>query len=103
MSRPTTTADSHKQALRVHLRIAICRNLLMREARRSVERAGVTLAQFDVLAELDRAKTGFTFGELSRLLLVSAGNMTGIVDHLEADGLAKGGMIRMTDAWCGSC
>jgi MarR family 2-MHQ and catechol resistance regulon transcriptional repressor len=62
----------------------------MREARRSVERCGLTLAQFDVLAELARARRGgITFGELSRLLLVTSGNLTGIVDRLEKDGLVK--------------
>jgi DNA-binding MarR family transcriptional regulator len=83
-------ADRLKLSLKVHLRVACCRNLLMREARRSVERWGLTLPQFDVLAELERNKRrGFTFGELSRLLLVTSGNLTGIVDHLEADGLAR--------------
>ena len=79
-----------KPALRVHLRLATCRNLLMREARRSVERWGLTLPQFDVLAELSRAlDQGFTFVELSRLLLVTSGNLTGIVDRLESDGLVR--------------
>ena len=79
-----------KPALRVHLRLATCRNLLMREARRSVERWGLTLPQFDVLAELIRAvDQGFTFVELSRLLLVTSGNLTGIVDRLENDGLVR--------------
>jgi DNA-binding MarR family transcriptional regulator len=79
-----------KPALRVHLRLATCRNLLMREARRSVERWGLTLPQFDVLAELSRAvEQGFTFVELSRLLLVTSGNLTGIVDRLENDGLVR--------------
>jgi DNA-binding MarR family transcriptional regulator len=81
--------DRLKLSLRVHLRLANCRNLLMREARRSVERWGLTLPQFDVIAELERAKRGFTFGELSRLLLVTSGNLTGIVDRLEADGLVR--------------
>jgi DNA-binding MarR family transcriptional regulator len=77
-------------SLQVHLRIASCRNLLMREARRSVERWGLTLPQFDILAELEREpKRGFTFGELSQLLLVTSGNLTGIVDRLEADGFAR--------------
>jgi DNA-binding MarR family transcriptional regulator len=77
-------------ALRVHVRLASCRNLLMRESRRSVERWGLTLPQFDALAELRRAsRTGFTFGELSRLLLVTSGNLTGIVDRLEAEGLVR--------------
>src|SRR5262252_200284 len=76
--------NREKLSLRVHLRIANCRNLLMRESRRSVERSGLTLPQFDVLAELSRGgREGSTFGELSRLLLVTAGNLTGIVDRLE--------------------
>lgn len=87
--------NNTKLSLRVHLRLATCRNLLMRESRRSVERWGLTLPQFDVLAELGRApKEGFTFVELSRLLLVTSGNLTGIVDRLTADGL----MIRADDA-----
>jgi DNA-binding MarR family transcriptional regulator len=82
--------EATKPALRVHLRLATCRNLLMREARRSVERWGLTLPQFDVLAELGRAvDEGFTFVELSRLLLVTSGNLTGIVDRLEGDGLVR--------------
>ena len=82
--------EATKPALRVHLRLATCRNLLMREARRSVERWGLTLPQFDVLAELSRAvDEGFTFVELSRLLLVTSGNLTGIVDRLESDGLVR--------------
>ena len=79
-----------RMALRMHLRLATCRNLMMREARRSIERWGLTLPQFDVLAELSRAsETGFTFVELSRLLLVTSGNLTGIVDRLAHDGLVR--------------
>ncbi len=79
-----------KLALRVHLRLATCRNLLMRECRRSIERWGLTLPQFDVLAELGRAPgEGFTFIEVSRFLLVTSGNLTGIVDRLEAEGLLE--------------
>lgn len=82
--------DYTKLALRVHLRLASCRNLLMRESRRTVEGYGLTLPQFDALAELGRAKRGgFTFGELSRMLLVTSGNLTGIVDRLESEGLAR--------------
>ena len=76
--------------LQVHLRLARCRNLMMREMRRSVERWNLTMPQFDVLAELARApEQGFTFVELSRLLLVTSGNLTGIIDRLEEDGLVK--------------
>ena len=87
---PVEIPAETKLAVRIHLRIATCRNLLMRESRRSVEPWGLTLPQFDVLAELGRAtRAGFTFGELSRLLLVTSGNLTGIVDRLESDGLAR--------------
>jgi DNA-binding MarR family transcriptional regulator len=74
-----------RESVRTHLRIATCYNLLMREARqRVVSRWNLTLPQFDVLAELARADAGgFTFVELSRLLLVTSGNLTGIVDRLE--------------------
>jgi DNA-binding MarR family transcriptional regulator len=50
----------------------------------------LTLPQFDVLAELARADAGgFTFVELSRLLLVTSGNLTGIVDRLEEQRLVE--------------
>jgi DNA-binding MarR family transcriptional regulator len=43
-----------------------------------------------VQAELARApEQGFTFVELSRLLLVTSGNLTGIIDRLEAEGLVR--------------
>jgi DNA-binding MarR family transcriptional regulator len=77
-------------ALQVHLRLARCRNLITKEMRRSVERWNLTLPQFDVLAELARApERGFTFVELSRLLLVTSGNLTGIIDRLEAEGVVR--------------
>lgn len=79
------TSPRARQAVRVHLRIATCSNLLMRETRKRVaERWDLTLPQFDVLAELARGNNrGFTFAELSRLLVVTSGNLTGIVDRLE--------------------
>jgi DNA-binding MarR family transcriptional regulator len=77
--------------MRTHLRIATCYNLLMREARQTIaERWQLTLPQFDVLAELARADAGgFTFVELSRLLLVTSGNLTGIVDRLVQQSLVE--------------
>jgi DNA-binding MarR family transcriptional regulator len=87
---PAGASPRTRLPLQVHLRLARCRNLMMREMRRSVERWDLTMPQFDVLAELARApETGFTFVELSRLLLVTSGNLTGIIDRLEADGLVK--------------
>lgn len=48
---------------------------------------GTTLPRFDVMAALWRRREGVTMGELSRMLLVSNGNATTVVDRLEADGL----------------
>lgn len=45
-----------------------------------------TLPRFDVMAALFRRREGVTMSELSRMLLVSNGNATAVVDRLEADG-----------------
>ncbi len=48
-----------------------------------------TLPRFDVMAALWRRREGITMTELSRMLLVSNGNATAVVDRLERDGLAR--------------
>lgn len=59
-------------------------------ALREVLRAhGTTLPRFDVMAALHRRGEGVTMSELSRMLLVSNGNATAVVDRLEAEGLAR--------------
>lgn len=50
-----------------------------------------TLPRFDVMAALYRRRDAITMSELSRLLLVSNGNATAVVDRLEKDGLVKRG------------
>jgi len=52
-------------------------------------RHDTTLPRFDVMAALWRRRDGLTMSELSRMLLVSNGNATAVVDRLEKDGLAK--------------
>ena len=48
-----------------------------------------TLPRFDVMAALHRRSEGVTMSELSRMLLVSNGNATAVVDRLEAEGLVR--------------
>lgn len=48
-----------------------------------------TLPRFDVMAALWRRREGVTMTDLSRMLLVSNGNATAVVDRLEKDGLAR--------------
>ncbi|GAB4353801.1 MAG: MarR family transcriptional regulator [Oricola sp.] len=50
---------------------------------------GTTLPRFDVMAALFRSKEPVTMSALSRMLLVSNGNATAVVDRLEADGLVR--------------
>ena len=47
----------------------------------------MTLSQFDVLAALSRSEDGMIMSEVSKLLMVSNGNITGIVDRLTEEGL----------------
>ena len=46
-----------------------------------------TLPRFDVMAALYRRREGVTMSEMSRMLMVSNGNATTVVDRLEADGI----------------
>ncbi len=48
-----------------------------------------TLPRFDVMAALYRRRDSVTMSELSRMLLVSNGNSTAVVDRLEKDKLVK--------------
>lgn len=74
-------------ALSLWLRLLKAHGLLLREARRRVPE-GLTLPQFDVLAQLYRRPEGMTSKELTRELLVTAGNVTGIVERLVRQRLA---------------
>ena len=51
------------------------------------EQFGTTLPRFDILSQLDRAPDGLTMGDLSRRLMVSNGNVTGLIDRLVGEGL----------------
>ena len=66
----TRASESH---LREHLRLG----------------HGTTLPRFDVMAALYRRREGVTMSELSRMLLVSNGNVTAVVDRLEGDGFVQ--------------
>jgi DNA-binding MarR family transcriptional regulator len=48
-----------------------------------------TLPRFDLMAQLQRAPKGMKMGELSRHMMVTNGNITGITDQLEKEGLVR--------------
>jgi DNA-binding MarR family transcriptional regulator len=79
-----------KDRLRLWLRLLKATRLVegaLRERMRA-ER-GMTLPRFDVMAALYRAGEGLRMSDLSGVLMVSNGNVTGIVDRLEAEGLVE--------------
>jgi DNA-binding MarR family transcriptional regulator len=81
------TDDDHKQELRIWLRLFASTTLIENEIRsRLRERFAFTLPRFDLLAQLDRADDGISLGEVSRRLMVSAANITSIVEKLVEDG-----------------
>lgn len=53
------------------------------------EKLGLSVAKFDVLAQLYRRPEGVSMGELSRDLRVSNGNVSGLVTRLRKDGLVN--------------
>jgi DNA-binding MarR family transcriptional regulator len=95
MSRPNgkTTSSSHsrsKQSLRTWLRLLSCETTIEQQLRaRFRKHCPVTLPQFDVLSELERAAAPLTMSQLSTELMVSNGNITGVVDRLEKAGFVK--------------
>jgi DNA-binding MarR family transcriptional regulator len=82
-------ADDHR-ALRIWLRLLTCTQLIERQVRsRLREQFSTTLPRFDLLAQLERHAEGLKMNELSRLLMVTGGNVTAIVDQLEKEGLVE--------------
>lgn len=81
------TKDDH-DALRVWLRLLATTNLIETRVRtRLQERFGMTLPRFDLLSQLERAPAGLRMSELSARMMVTGGNVTGITDALEREGL----------------
>jgi DNA-binding MarR family transcriptional regulator len=77
-----------KQRLRLWLRLLRTTRAIEAELRERLRvQFSLTLPQFDVLSALSRQDGGITMTELSRMLIVSNGNVTGIIDRLVADRL----------------
>ncbi|NIE65773.1 MarR family transcriptional regulator [Burkholderia sp. Ax-1719] len=83
----STGADSH-MGLRLWLRMLTTTNLVQTELRRRLRTEfDTTLPRFDLMAQLERHPEGLRMTELSRRLMVTGGNVTGITDQLEKEGL----------------
>ena len=79
-----------KTQLRLWLRMLSITKMISQEIRRRLRAEfDATLPQFDLLAQLYREPEGLRLGELSRRTMVTNGNITGLADRLEADGLIR--------------
>jgi DNA-binding MarR family transcriptional regulator len=77
-------------ALRIWLRLLTCTQLIERQVRsRLREDFATTLPRFDLMAQLERYRDGLKMNELGRMLMVTGGNVTAIVDQLEKEGLVE--------------
>jgi DNA-binding MarR family transcriptional regulator len=84
--------SASKEKLRLWIRLLRASRIIESELRERLGREfDTTLPRFDVMAALYRTPDGMLMSDLSRFLLVSNGNVTGIVDRLVAEGLVQRG------------
>lgn len=88
--RETIARAGDHRALRIWLRLLTCTQLIERQVRSRLRgQFDTTLPRFDLMAQLERHREGLKMNELSRLLMVTGGNVTAIVDQLEKEGLVE--------------
>jgi DNA-binding MarR family transcriptional regulator len=87
------TQDDH-QSLKLWLRMLSCTVMMENEIRsRLRSEFGITLPRFDLMSQLERHPEGLRMGELSKRMMVTGGNVTGITDQLEQEKL----VVRVPD------
>ena len=83
-------SDRDHLALRLWLRLLACTNRIEAPLRRRLrEQFDNSLPRFDLMAQLERHPEGMKMRELSRRLMVTGGNVTGLTDRLVAEGLVE--------------
>ena len=88
LDQETRIVEDDHAALKLWLRLLTCTNLIESTIRQRLRTEfDCTLPRFDLLAQLERSRDGLKMSELSRRLMVTGGNVTGLADQLEADGL----------------
>ena len=84
----TRSSEYDHRALRLWLRMLATTNAIQRSIRERLRSEfAVTLPRFDLMAQLERREQGLSMGELSQQMMVTGGNVTGIVAALESEGL----------------
>ena len=108
MEALTSTVSADKQRLRLWIRLLRVARVIEGELRdRLKTQFEMTLPRFDVMSALYRERDGMLMSDLSRFLLVSNGNVTGIVDRLVSSGFVvrsnregdrRTSIVRLTEA-----
>ncbi len=84
----TRSRDDHHQSLKLWLRMLSCTVMVEAEIRSRLRAEfDITLPRFDLMAQLERHPDGLRMGELSKRMMVTGGNITGITDQLEQEKL----------------
>lgn len=82
--------QDHHQSLKLWLRMLSCTVRIENEIRSRLRTTfGITLPRFDLMAQLERHPQGLRMGELSKRMMVTGGNITGITDQLERELLVE--------------
>jgi DNA-binding MarR family transcriptional regulator len=90
MDAETRAVRDDHGAIRLWLRMLATNRLVETRTRRLLqERYATTLPRFDLMAQLERAREGLRMSELSKRMMVTGGNVTGITDMLEREGLVE--------------
>ena len=88
LDHETRIAEGDHLTLKLWLRLLTCTNLIEGSIRSGLRRRfDSTLPRFDLLAQLERSPQGLRMSDLSERLMVTGGNVTGLADQLEAEGL----------------
>lgn len=84
----TRATSEHAPDLRLWLRTLACTNLIENHIRSRLRAEfDITLPRFDLMSQLERSPQGLKMGELSKRMMVTGGNVTGITDQLVAEKL----------------
>ncbi|MBS0337264.1 MAG: MarR family transcriptional regulator [Proteobacteria bacterium] len=88
--RETAARPGDHRALRLWLRLLTCTQLIERNVRNRLRlQFATTLPRFDLMSQLERHPEGLKMNELSRRMMVTGGNVTGITDQLVKEGLVE--------------
>src|SRR5436305_3159140 len=86
-TKAVETPEDHAEELRLWLRLLTCTTLIEGEVRgRLRQRFDVTLPRFDLMAPLARAPDGMTLSDVSKRMMVSNGNGTGLAERRAGSG-----------------